>query len=314
MVSPGARMASISDGPFSGRVVAAFLTLFLLGGCADPGPDHLLILGDPHLPGKNLAAKEEVLARINSWPDIDLVIAVGDLTSLYGSAEEYAAAGAFFRKLHHPLAPVAGNHDTFYLTPHPPTSGGYQPAPWLVREEKLQRFRRTFALEHHYYSRQIGPYLLLFLSADHPTFGSGIAESQLIWLRNQLILHRDKPTIIVTHAPLFGTQTKFRRYINRPSAIAQPAARLHTILISNPQVFLWVSGHTHTPPTEPSYASFINLYAKRITNIHNKDMKGETIWTNSLYLYPDRVEVRTYNHRERRWQAEFERRIPSPLP
>lgn len=289
-----------------------FLALAGLTGCSTAEPYHLLILGDPHLPGKNLSAKQEVLARINSWQDIDLVIAVGDITHLYGTEAEYGAAGDFFGRLRHPLAPITGNHDVYHLTPYPLSSGGYLPAPFVLREAKLAKFRRTFALEQHYYQLEIGGYLLLFLSVDHGNFGSGIGESQLTWLRDQLILHRDKPTIIIAHAPLYGTQTNFRRYINRPNAIAQPAARLHTILIANPQVFLWLSGHTHTPPTEFSYASTVNVYANRITNIHNKDMKGETIWTNSLYLYPDRVEVRTYNHREGRWHPEFDRRIPAP--
>ena len=79
-----------------------------------------------------------------------------------------------------------------------------------------------------------------------------------------------------------------------------------------PQVFLWVSGHTHTTPKDESFASEINVYEKRITNIHNSDMNRETIWTNSLFLYPDKVVVKTFNHKKGAWLQEFERTIVPP--
>ena len=41
-------------------------------------------------------------------------------------------------------------------------------------------------------------------------------------------------------------------------------------------------------------------------------MKRETIWTNSLYLYPDRVEIKTFNHREQRWLPELDRVVIPP--
>jgi len=82
--------------------------------------------------------------------------------------------------------------------------------------------------------------------------------------------------------------------------------------MANPQVFLWVSGHTHTSPKEESFASAINVYKKRIANIHNTDMNREKIWTNSLFLYPDKVDVKTYNHKSKKWESEFERTIALP--
>lgn len=79
--------------------------------------------------------------------------------------------------------------------------------------------------------------------------------------------------------------------------------------MQNSQVFLWVSGHTHTPPREESFAAPINIYANRVTNIHNTDMNRETIWTNSLFLYPDKVVVKTYQHKTGIWLPEFERTL-----
>jgi hypothetical protein len=307
--------------PVAPLIVTVLLALIVLCGCgarhppAGTGaPAHLVVLGDPHLPGNNPAAKSAVLARINSWRDVALVVAVGDLTERYGTAREYAAAATYFRNLRHPLAPIVGNHDYYFKTPYPLAARGYVRAPFVFQQAKLAKFRQTFGLGRHYYKLEIGGYLLLFLSTDHDRIGTGIGEAQLAWLRIQLLWHRNQPTIIFAHPPLHGTQTRFRRYVNRPGAVIQPAAWMHMLLITNPQIFLWVSGHTHTPPTEASYASFINIYADRIVNIHNNSMKGDTIWTNSLYLYPNRVQVRTFNHRENRWQAEFDRTILVPPP
>ena len=292
--------------------------IIVLAGCGKTiqettakGYHHLVVLGDPHLPGPTLAQKEEVLARINSWEDVDSVAAVGDLCDVYGTDAEYAAVRAFFDKLGKPLFPIAGNHDYIYETPQG-SGGGYNTGSPASQQAKLQAFRQTFDLAKHYYSKRVGGYLLIFLSTDHESFTTGMSEPQLDWLRAKLARHRKTPTIIFFHGPLNGTQYNFKRYVNKPHSIAQPEETVRALLTANPQVFLWVSGHTHTPPTEESFASPINVYAGQVTNIHNTDMKRDTIWTNSLFLHPDRVEVRTFNHRENAWMPALDRTIKPP--
>jgi len=299
-------------------LVAALLWMVVQCGCVQSiykatgeTSHHLVILGDPHLPGPNLAQKKRVLEKINSWDDVEMVIAVGDICSEYGTNEEYAAAREFFNILRKPLLPVAGNHDYLYMTPSWP-GGGYMTGSRLSQEAKLSTFRETFGLANYYYSREVGGYLLVFLSTDHESYATGISEPQLNWLRAKLASHSQMPTIIFFHGPLKGTQRNFKRYVNQPQAIAQPEEAIHTLITQNPQVFLWVSGHTHTPPTEESYASPLNIYAGQVTNIHNPDMKHETIWTNSLYLYPDRVEIRTFDHQKNNWLPRLDRTIKSP--
>jgi 3',5'-cyclic AMP phosphodiesterase CpdA len=97
----------------------ALLWIILLGAglvcglaeSAEKDYQHVVILGDPHLPGKNLPAKEAVLQTINGWGDVDLVAVLGDICEHFGTAEEYAAAKQFFAKLEKPTAVVTGNHD-----------------------------------------------------------------------------------------------------------------------------------------------------------------------------------------------------------
>ncbi len=299
-------------------VLLALILMVTIGGCGGATLEaggkevhHLVVLGDPHLPGPNLDRKEAVLKTINAWDDVDMVIAVGDICEEYGTDVEYAAAANFFTKLHKPLLPVAGNHDYIFATPAWP-GGGYNTGSRTMQEAKLQMFRTTFGLSSLYYTKKIGNYFLVFLSTDHESFATGLSEPQLAWLRSQLAHHRHTPTIIVFHGPLVGTQHNFRRYINRPHSIAQPAEAIHALITANPQVFLWVSGHTHTPPTEESYAAAINVYAGQVTNIHNTDMRGATLWTNSLWLYPDRIEVKTYNHQANSWLPALDRTILPP--
>jgi len=301
------------------RILAAFLwAVILLGTCLPPPagardrPYHrLVILGDPHLPGRLIEKKEAVLETVNSWEDVDLVIAVGDICSDWGSDEEYRAAGEFFKKLKKPFFPVAGNHDYIYETPAGP-DGGLAVAPRPVQEAKLQKFRETFDLPDYFYRRMVGGYLLLFLSSDHVDFLSGMSERQLAFFRSELEANRKTPTIVIFHGPLNGTLKNYRRWINTPGFIAQPHEEIHELLKQNPQVFLWVSGHTHTPPSEESFASAVNVYDGRVTNIHNKDMNRGDIWTNSLYLYEDRVVVRTWDHQINAWLPDLERTIAAP--
>ena len=63
----------------------------------------------------------------------------------------------------------------------------------------------------------------------------------------------------------------------------------------HPQIKLWVSGHTHTPPTQPTFDNDINYYHGKILDVYNPTWDGKTIWTNSLYLYKDKIVIKTYD-------------------
>jgi len=150
-------------------------------------------------------------------------------------------------------------------------------------------------------------------SSDSP-YLAAMSDRQVAWLRAELARRPAAPTIIFYHAPLAGTLSDYNAKVNTPNFVAQPAEALREILAANPQVLLWVSGHTHTPATRGDFAAAINVYAGRVTNIHNADADRRGIWTNSLYLYADRVVVRTFDHRHGAWIDGLERTFPLVRP
>ena len=292
------------------------LMVFLLNGVAVDASErayhHLVVLGDPHLPGDKIKIKEQVIATINTWDDVDMAVAVGDICEERGTDEEYAAAKEFFAKLKKTLYPIMGNHDFLYAD-NLDAKGKKYKAVTETREAKLNKFRDTFGLKEISYSTMAGNYLLVFLSPDSSGHLAEISQKQVDWLKSDLKNHRNQPTILFFHAPLEGTLRTYNKNANSPNFVAQPTEKIRDLLIGNPQVFLWVSGHTHTSPKEESFASAINIYEEKVTNIQNTDMQRETIFTNSLFLYPDKVIVKTYNHKKGEWLPEFQRTILPPV-
>lgn len=299
--------------------LAVFCLLLMLTTAAYAAPaaetkySHLVVLGDPHISGnsKQDAKKMAAINTINSWNDVTMVIAVGDLCQQLGSDQEYEAAKAFFAALKKPFYPIAGNHDFIY-DDHLDAKGRKKRADAPMRQAKLDRFKKSFGLQSSSYSIKASGYLLVLLSPDAGSHLAELSRKQLAWLQAELSRDRKTPTIVFFHAPLAGTLDNYNKNANTANFIAQPAAAIHDILSAHPQVFMWVSGHTHTTPAEPSFASSVNLYAGRITNIHNSNMNRKTVWTNSLFLYRDKVVVKTFDHGQGAWLPKLERTIMTP--
>lgn len=274
------------------------------------GGTHIVVLGDPHLPGKHPQMKEEVLEHINQWKDVDMVVAMGDLCSKTGTVEEYTYVKTYFSKLKKSLSVITGNHDFIYMD-ELDSNDKLQHASKEIQEAKLKRFQTTFNLPKLYYSMVKESYLLLFLSADDPNHLAELSKEQLAWLEQELQSHPKMPTIVFFHAPLENTLETYNRWVNTPNFVAQPKKKIHELLQANPQLFLWVSGHTHTSAKEASFASKVNQY-EHVTNIHNSDMNKDIIWTNSLFLEENFVSIKTYDHSKKEWVDTLDRHIAIP--
>ena len=55
-----------------------------------------------------------------------------------------------------------------------------------------------------------------------------------------------------------------------------------------------------------------NYYEGRVLNVYNSDWDEETIYSNSIYLYADRILIRTYNHTAGIWLPQFDRVVTLP--
>jgi predicted MPP superfamily phosphohydrolase len=158
---------------------------------------RLVILGDPHLPGKEIPAKESVVQNINSWDDVDMVVVLGDICFELGTSEEYAYAKQFFSQLKKPVCFINGNHDYIYDNVLD-SKGRKRKADSRTREKKLKLFKETFDLPQLYYTKKAGNYLLFFLAVDDLSSSdlARISQGQLDWLRSELDQNKKLPTIV----------------------------------------------------------------------------------------------------------------------
>jgi 3',5'-cyclic-AMP phosphodiesterase len=304
---------------FLSCVLLLALAGFLLGVPANllaaggQAPYHIVLLGDPHLPGKFLAQKEAVLRTINAWPDVALVVALGDICQDVGTEQEYAAARQYFGKLVKPLVPIPGNHDFIYSDIKMPNGTRFKGSA-VEKQNKLAKFQKTFGMPALYHSKLAGNYKLIFLATDDTQSDqlTRISRAQLEWLRSELKRDQNKPTIIFFHAPLLGTLSNDKKNANSTNFIAQPQDDLREIIQKNPQIFLWVCGHMHVPATHKDFRSGTNLYGNQVYTLHNADMNRATIWTNSLFLFPDKIVIKTYNHQRGAWMPELEKTLVPP--
>lgn len=288
-------------------LIACFFSLLCY---ADPLA-HIVLLGDPHLPGKFYAQKEALIEDVNRWNDVTMVVALGDLVQETGNDAEYKATELFFTRLHKPLHAINGNHDYLYADERN-EQGKHQKATAEIQRQKLQRFCTLFHLEKPYYTLNEGPFFLIFLSANDPSHLAQISEEELVWFQSQLETHKKRPTLVFFHAPLKRTLRSYNKYADTPNFVAQPQNAIDSIIQTNPQIMLWVSGHTHTTPKEESFASSLNWYNDHLLNLHNMDMNHEVIVTHSLFLYEDRVVIKTFDHAKKRWNEGENRTVFLP--
>lgn len=300
--------------------------LFVGNGYAAPSIDQdyyrIVLLGDPHLPFRERAisdatrqqevmqAKQQLLDDINGWKDVTCVVALGDITAQFGNETEYEYARHYFDQLAKPVYLITGNHDYIYADLFS-EEGKFVLGDRASRERKLERFKRTFRQEELFYSKQWGDYFLIFLSVDSldSRYLAQMTATQLAWLRQELARNTASPTIVFFHAPLKGTLAGYNRYADTPNFIAQPEKDIQTIVEENPQIMLWVSGHVHVSAMNPNFASPINRYNSKVLNIHNSDLDRNVLWTNSLYLYKDRVVIKTFDHSKQEWLDDKERSV-----
>lgn len=297
--------------------------VILLGGCGNQetksstGKDYyrITVLSDVHYPSKTpvsegekrakkIRQKEEAIWEINKWDDLDLAVFTGDMVALSGEDVQMKEFLTLSNRLDKPKAFIAGNHELFYER-NPNFSDLSHGA-----ENHIENFKKNFG--PLYYTKEMGNYLLVFLSPDdnrQSKFPVKMTDAELDWFRKTVEANKNKPTIVFYHAPLDGTMDPKNEKEGNPKNFAQPSAKIDLILLTNPQIKLWVSGHTHTPPTDPNFNSPANYYHGKLLDVYNPTWDGKQVWTNSLYLYKDKIVVKTYDHKEHKWLDNLTRTV-----
>ena len=282
---------------------------------------RVVIMSDVHYPSKTSSEKNtkerqqrinnklKTADLVNSWRDVDLTVFLGDIVAKTGNTTDYTEAKSYVNRITKPKALITGNHEYTYSDNM--NNEKLVKATSAERAVKLDRFKKTFQIDELYYTKNLGKYLLIFLSinAIKSNYSTAISDEELAWFAQTLSANKNKPTIVFFHAPLFGTLENYNEIINTPNYIAQPQDKLNDLLINNAQILIWVSGHTHTKATNPSFNSPINEYGGKILDLHNSTLDGKQIWLNSLYLYPNKIVIRTYDCQNETFMKNFDRTI-----
>lgn len=311
------------------KSTVAFLGWFAMGGMPlgfAEGRDyyHILLISDLHLPVRVKkfpdkeaqadiwAKKQNLLKTVNAWADVDEVALLGDLAARYGNEKEFRVVDDYLGQLQFPYYAVAGNHDYAYKDEPVETKNGkkHKLAAGTLAEKKakLAAFQKRYHLPGAYYARDVGRCRLLYLSPDGCHSSVEISDEQLVWLKKEIASHRNGPILFFFHGPIMGTLRTYSKKINTVAATAQPSQKLLEILSAVPPGSLWISGHTHTPPTNDSYADIrVNRINENLVNIHNPTIDARHLYTNSLYIYKDRIVIRTYDYNNGVWLDALER-------
>ncbi len=204
-----------------------------------------IAIGDPHVdpdaPGDFTAAVSD-LAKLEP----DLVLVMGDLSGgrWTGTSKGVRAAVDALNRLPCPWLTAVGNHDlqaTDEFDTDEANLAGFLAAvgrvsPWA----SLESNGIFFAVLGNQAWRGNVP-------QPHEV---RIFEDQLEWLRGELRNRPSTPTVIATHAPMLGSGLRIlpsvhgiagNAYINHchhPAALAE-------IWTENPQIIIWLSGHSH---------------------------------------------------------------------
>jgi len=281
---------------------------------------HIVLIADLHLPwrskkfpktieGENIfAQKKKMIDNINSWKDAREVALLGDFPARYGNEEEFLAVDKVLNEISLPKYIVIGNHDYAYRD-KPSKKGKLKRGTYEERVKKLNAFKERYKMPNFYYSRAVGNYRLLYLAPDTcSNLNVELSQKQLEWIRQEILNHKNGPIIFFCHAPLTNTLKNYSSFVNKPQSVANPENALKEILKYAPKGSLWVSGHTHTPPENESYADdAVNRYNDNLVNIHNPTIDAKHLYTNSLFLYDDRAVVKTFDHKSNMWVEKFTR-------
>lgn len=251
----------------------------------------LHLIGDLHYGGLEPRKQTKLIADVAELPVPVAHIQLGDMTE-NGTSVQDTGVVALLDQLPAPWRPTVGNHDT-----------------WTGRSGDDAGVAWGYAKNYVY---DAGIAVVIFVGPDQCPDGTAYVElsaTTLDWLDEQLTTYRSRVCLVCCHAPLYDTVTQGFGSTSSDWQI-NPRVDVEALLANHPgQKIAWISGHVHTPTTDPGIAVAKTYGSARVVAINSSAVHyvGTTsefedpIRTLFLTLTRTGVQVRFRDHGAQVW-------------
>lgn len=281
-----------------------------------PRPVRVLLLSDPHTQaGRYSLTAGKLRDALNDYKALkpDLLLVNGDVTDR-GYVGEYetffdCVKSTLGAKL--PISMTTGNHE-FYDKE-------------ATDETELARFLQASGLQTPYSALKVAGVHFVLLATEvwktapkNPEW-AWLTKAQLDWFDKTLAANRNLFTIVLLHQPL--QDTVIWSHGGNDFGGCGQVNELKAILAKNPQVKLWLSGHTHqrieaeSNKAQIGQTRFLSLGSTAYQIYLNesgqaKDRDWEANQSRLLEIWPDRVELRSRDHQAKQWLDQVALTLP----
>lgn len=281
-----------------------------------PRPVRVLLLSDPHTQeGRYSLTAGKLRDALNDYKALkpDLLIVNGDVTDR-GYVAEYetffdAVRSVLGAKL--PVAITTGNHE-FYDKE-------------ASDETEIARFLKASGQQTPYSALKVAGVHLVLLATEmwkgapkNPEW-SWLTPAQLDWFDQTLAANRDLFTIVLLHQPL--QETVIWSHGGNDFGGSGQVDELKAILAKNPQVKLWLSGHTHqrieaeSNTAQIGQTRFLSLGSTAYqiyldANGQALERDWEASQSRLLEIWPDRIELKSRDHQSKQWLDQVALTLP----
>lgn len=157
-----------------------------------------------------------------------------------------------------PIYHAVGNHDCWGLNLKASGTTGEEEKwgkKWAIEAMKIPGAASVDAKKFGaYYSfDQNGWHIVVLdtVQVEPGGYFGGLDDAQYDWLKGDLVLNKSRPTLVLSHIPVFSATVLDRALNDKRERVVHPAlmctefAKLKKLFLENPQVKLALSGHMH---------------------------------------------------------------------
>jgi 3',5'-cyclic-AMP phosphodiesterase len=287
-----------------------------------PRPFRVALLSDPHTEATEGAITAKLRAAVHDLDPlkIDLWLCNGDVAN-HGLPAEWEAYKRILSEVSTPeqWLVTTGNHE-FYNEADDATV--------------LKGFCQAFGLPHPYSSKVAGGIHFVMLAdelyktAPYAREWAWLTAEQVQWFDQVLAEHKDKFTVVCLHQSL--QDTVLWSHGGNDFAGCGQVEELRAIIARNPQVKLWLSGHSHlalqwqgqrVQLDGVTYACLGSTFYQFVSSDAPEDQDGwpagggykkdlSASQSRVMEVWPDRVVVRARDHAKQAWLDHLQFELP----